>query len=103
MSDDLAFTFDVDADEALAAKAAEAAKRVRAELCALMGTPGNRARIWDWLERSGQTRTVARCDALQMMQLAAVRDFGLGLRNELHEACPDLLTLAEREANDRAN
>lgn len=68
-----------------------------------MGTQEGRDFVMSLFEETHQTRPIASFDPLQLMQAVAVRDLGLGLRNELQLACPDLLARAERESNDRAN
>lgn len=68
----------------------------------LMGNADGRHCIWSLLEDSLQFRPVAHTDPLLMQRRVGVRDFGLELSNSLRSWCPDLLALAEREANDRA-
>lgn len=71
-------------------------------LCELMGSYGGRATIWDLLTDSHQFQPIAHDDPLLLQRRVGVRDFGLKLLRDLRRACPDQLTLAERESNDRA-
>lgn len=69
----------------------------------LMDTAGGRAHHWELLTRSHQFEPLAVDDPALLQRRVGARDFGLRLYRDLRRACPDLLTLAEREANDRHN
>lgn len=84
-------------------KRAAKAKRVRdSYLKDLMGSYGGRFHTWSLLVKSHQFEPLAVNDPSLLQRRVGVRDFGLDLMRDLRRTCPDLLALAEREANDRA-
>jgi hypothetical protein len=80
-----------------------AALRRQNTLRGVMGSGEGRDFVMSLFAETYQSQPIASLDPLQMMQRVAVRDFGLSLRNEIQLTCPDLLTLAERESNDRSS
>lgn len=64
----------------------------------IMGTVGGRACIWPLFVQSHQLQPFANTDPMHLMRAAAERDFMLPLWKQLRRVCPDLLALAEREA-----
>ena len=89
--------FEPDAEELEQIQLQEsAALRRRNVLRAVMGTREGRDFVLSLFEDTHQSRPIASLDPLQLMQRAAVRDYGLSLRSEIQSVCPDLLALAER-------